>query len=67
MKEDLDRAITAIGLLSGTSPDGIDTALDAQVFAYLAVRMLAGFPLNFPATSGTSAPTSGGRLEKRYG
>ena len=42
-------------------------ALEAQAFAYLAVRSLAGLPLSFPATTGTGAPTPGGRLEKRYG
>jgi anhydro-N-acetylmuramic acid kinase len=42
-------------------------ALEAQAFAYMAVRSLAGLPLSFPATTGTGVPTPGGRLEKSYG
>lgn len=37
-------------------------ALEAQAFAYLAVRSLRGLPLSWPTTTGTAAPTSGGRL-----
>lgn len=39
-------------------------ALEAQAFAYLAARSLAGLPLSFPTTTGSAAPTRGGRLEK---
>ena len=42
-------------------------ALEAQAFAYLAVRSLAELPLSFPGTTGTVLPTPGGRLEKSYG
>jgi anhydro-N-acetylmuramic acid kinase len=37
-------------------------ALEAQAFAYLAVRSLAGLPLSLPATTGVAQPTTGGRL-----
>src|SRR6185437_14632940 len=37
-------------------------ALEAQAFAYLAVRSLAGLPLSLPATTGVSRPMTGGRL-----
>jgi anhydro-N-acetylmuramic acid kinase len=37
-------------------------ALEAQAFAYLAVRSLAGLPLSLPSTTGTPRPTCGGRL-----
>lgn len=37
-------------------------SLEAQAFAYLAVRSLAGLPLSLPATTGVSHPTTGGRL-----
>jgi anhydro-N-acetylmuramic acid kinase len=36
-------------------------ALEAQAFAYLAVRSLDGLPLSFPGTTGVPAPTPGGR------
>jgi anhydro-N-acetylmuramic acid kinase len=37
-------------------------ALEAQAFAYLAVRSLNGLPLSFPGTTGVPAPQTGGRL-----
>jgi anhydro-N-acetylmuramic acid kinase len=37
-------------------------ALEAQAFAYLAVRSLLGLPLSAPATTGVPRPTRGGRL-----
>ena len=37
-------------------------AIEAQAFAFLAVRSLHGLPLSFPTTTGVPAPTIGGRL-----
>jgi anhydro-N-acetylmuramic acid kinase len=37
-------------------------ALEAQAFAYLAVRSLRGLPLSLPATTGAPRPVCGGRL-----
>ena len=37
-------------------------AIEAQAFAYLAVRSVRGLPLSLPSTTGVSRPTSGGRL-----
>lgn len=37
-------------------------ALEAQAFAYLAVRSLRGLPLTFPETTGGPRPATGGRL-----
>ena len=37
-------------------------AMEAQAFAYLAVRSLEGLPLTFPTTTGAPAPMSGGIL-----
>ena len=36
--------------------------LEAQAFAYLALRSLAGLPLTLPGTTGVKEPVSGGRL-----
>ncbi|GEO81161.1 anhydro-N-acetylmuramic acid kinase [Pararhodospirillum oryzae] len=36
-------------------------ALEAQAFAFLAVRALRGLPLSWPSTTGVPAPLSGGR------
>ncbi|MGC2526031.1 MAG: anhydro-N-acetylmuramic acid kinase, partial [Stellaceae bacterium] len=37
-------------------------ALEAQAFAYLAVRSLAGLPLSLPTTTGVPRPMPGGRV-----
>lgn len=37
-------------------------ALEAQAFAYLAIRAVAGLPLTRPTTTGVPQPTTGGRL-----
>ncbi len=37
-------------------------ALEAQAFAYLAVRSVRGLPLSLPATTGAPHPVCGGRL-----
>jgi anhydro-N-acetylmuramic acid kinase len=40
-------------------------ALEAQAFAYLAVRSRAGLPLSLPTTTGVPTPTRGGRLHSK--
>jgi anhydro-N-acetylmuramic acid kinase len=37
-------------------------ALEAQAFAYLAIRSLRGLPLSLPTTTGVPRPTQGGRV-----
>ena len=37
-------------------------ALEAQAFAFLAVRSAQGLPLTFPGTTGAPRPLPGGRL-----
>jgi anhydro-N-acetylmuramic acid kinase len=37
-------------------------AIEAQAFAYLAVRSAKGLPLTFPGTTGVRAPATGGKL-----
>jgi anhydro-N-acetylmuramic acid kinase len=37
-------------------------ALEAEAFAWLAVRVLDGKPLSWPETTGVPAPMPGGRL-----
>ncbi len=38
--------------------------IEAEAFAYLAVRSLAGAPLSFPGTTGVLRPTQGGVLTR---
>lgn len=40
-------------------------ALEAQAFAYLAIRSLRGLPLTLPETTGVPRPTPGGTLHQR--
>ena len=37
-------------------------AMEAEAWAYLAIRSRKGLPISFPATTGCSRPVSGGRL-----
>jgi len=39
-------------------------SLEAQAFAYLAVRSLRGLPITFPGTTGAPRPLTGGVLAK---
>ncbi len=39
-------------------------ALEAQAFAYLAVRTLRGLPISFPGTTGASKPMKGGKIAR---
>jgi anhydro-N-acetylmuramic acid kinase len=40
-------------------------AIEAQAFAFLAVRSLLGLPISFPSTTGTPRPMTGGVLVRR--
>lgn len=39
-------------------------AMEAEAFAYLAVRVLAGQPISYPSTTGVQYPAMGGRVSK---
>jgi len=56
--ETRDKVVTADSL--GWNGD----ALEAQAFAFLAVRSLRGLPITFPGTTGVPRPLSGGRLDE---
>ncbi|QIE55346.1 anhydro-N-acetylmuramic acid kinase [Pikeienuella piscinae] len=44
---------------------GLDGDLiEAQAFAYLAVRVMRGLPISAPATTGCAAPVAGGRISR---
>jgi len=42
-------------------------AIEAQAFAFLAVRSLLGLPLSLPSTTGVTRPCTGGRLHRAGG
>ena len=42
-------------------------AVEAECFAYLALRRLRGLPISFPLTTGVTRPMTGGRLHPRPG
>ncbi|MGH6874553.1 MAG: anhydro-N-acetylmuramic acid kinase [Aestuariivirgaceae bacterium] len=51
------------GLVMPAEAQGLDgDSLEAEAFAYLAVRSLRGLPLSFPSTTRVPVPTSGGIL-----
>jgi anhydro-N-acetylmuramic acid kinase len=39
-------------------------AVEAECFAFLAVRVLRGLPISFPSTTGVPAPMTGGRIAR---
>ena len=39
-------------------------ALEAQLFAYLAIRSVKSLPLSLPGTTGVPRPLTGGRLNR---
>lgn len=59
----LDQALEDDAKVAAVESAGWDgDALEAQAFAYLAVRSLKDMPLSLPATTGVSKPVSGGTL-----
>jgi len=51
-------------LLSNHEIDWHSQAIEAECFAYLAVRSLLGLPLSFPQTTGVPSPLTGGTLTR---
>lgn len=60
LAEKLRSAVVTRGEDVGWSGD----AVEAQAFAYMAVRSLKGLPLTFPGTTGVPKPLTGGILAK---
>ena len=60
LAERLAPAQVETGHAAGWSVD----SLEAQAFAYLAVRSLRGLPITFPGTTGAPRPLTGGVLAK---
>jgi anhydro-N-acetylmuramic acid kinase len=61
--EMLDRAVP--GKVQPVEAIGADgDGLEAQAFAFMAVRTLLGLPISFPETTGVPQPTVGGRLAR---
>ena len=54
--------VLGVPCLSVESEGWSGDALEAQAFAYLAVRSIRGLPLSLPTTTGVAAPMTGGRL-----
>jgi len=51
---------TPVQSVDGEGWDG--DAMEAQAFAFLAVRALRGLPLSFPGTTGVPSPQAGGQI-----
>src|SRR5215831_1093482 len=56
----LKERLAPAGVETASAVDWSADALEAQAFAYLAVRALKGLPLTFPTTTGVPQPLSGG-------
>ena len=59
---ELKTRLKAKNMVAETADEGgwNSKALEAQIFAYLAVRSLRGLPLSFPGTTGVPKPMTGG-------
>ncbi len=62
MKELQSRLTGHIAPIKDIALDG--DMLEAQAFAYLAVRTLRGLPISAPSTTGCETPTRGGQIAK---
>jgi len=67
----LNRTMMAmIGERTGLVPEPVEAlgwngdALEAEGFAYMAVRCLKGLPISFPGTTGVRAAMTGGRVDR---
>jgi len=60
-----ERVDAAVAPAEAAGMDG--DALEAEAWAYLAVRSLAGLPITFPGTTGVARPLSGGLLARGRG
>ena len=53
---------TAVDPVEAIKWDG--DLIEAQAFAYMAVRAMTGLPLSFPGTTGVQEPLTGGVLHR---
>lgn len=51
-----------VEILPAEAFDWSGDAVEAECFAFLAVRVLRGLPISFPTTTGVSTPICGGRI-----
>jgi anhydro-N-acetylmuramic acid kinase len=52
-----------IELLADDSVGWSSTSMEAELFAFLAVRSARGLPITFPSTTGVAAPLCGGKRQ----
>ncbi len=63
--------MAALRTRAGVDPVPIETAglrgdaIEAECFAFLAIRSLHGLPISFPTTTGVPRPLTGGRLARK--
>jgi anhydro-N-acetylmuramic acid kinase len=60
----LSERLGSAKVLRGSDLGWSGDAIEAQAFAYLAVRSLKGLPLTYPGTTGISESLTGGVLAK---
>jgi anhydro-N-acetylmuramic acid kinase len=60
----LGERVAPASVTRGTDLGWSGDAVEAQAFAYMAVRSLKGLPLTFPGTTGVAGPLTGGVLAK---
>ena len=67
-QSDIDAPVgAAAGAATVETADAVgwsSQAIEAQAFAYLAVRTQAGLPITYPLTTGVKQPMTGGVIAK---
>jgi anhydro-N-acetylmuramic acid kinase len=64
LMNELRAALDFTGVLTAEAAMWRGDFIEAEAFAYLAVRSLRGLPISFPATTGVARPTTGGVLSR---
>ncbi len=65
MADLVDLAAAHEAMVASAEQAGFDgDAIEAQAFAYLAIRSMKGLPLTYPGSTGCGKPTVGGVLER---
>lgn len=66
LSEGLQQKLKKVDVLTADEAGWNSDAMEAQIFAYLAVRCLQNQPLSFPNTTRAPEPLSGGRIHRPH-
>lgn len=62
----LEESLNNMNIMTAESLGWQSDFVEAQAFAFLAIRSFYGVPLSFPLTTGVKVPLTGGRMTENY-